>query len=110
MTDMHVNEPILREIMKIQATQAGKISNLDNKIGGVEKKVDKILFYIENDDATGTKGVISKQKDMSKRISKIENGIKNDKLKTKTTIATASFIGGLIATVGGFLAKYVLFK
>lgn len=107
---MHVNEPLLKAIIGSQASQAGKLSTFENNQKAVERKVDKILFYMENDESTGNKGVIFKQKDMSKRISKIENDLENSKIKTKATIATASFIGGLIATAAGFFAKYVILK
>ena len=66
---MHVNEPLLKQIIKTQGSQALKISDFENKIDGVERGVIRILSYIENDETTGTKGVVAKQKDMSKRIS-----------------------------------------
>lgn len=110
MNDMHVNEPLLREIIKTQATQAGKISAFDNKLDDVEKGIVRILSYIENDNSTGTKGVISKQKDMSKRISKIENELENTQLKNKTLIGVASFIGAAVMAIIGLIAKFTTFK
>lgn len=107
---MHVNEPLLRQIIKTQGSQALKISHFDNKIDGVEKGVIRILSYIENDNATGTKGVVSKQKDMSKRISKIENDLENAKIKNKTLIGAATFLGAVVTTVLGLIAKFAIFK
>jgi hypothetical protein len=107
MTDMHVNEPLLNQIIKIQGSQALKISNLDNKIDGVEKGVTKILFYIENDEKTGTKGVVSKQKDMSKRLSFIENELENQKIKDKTQKKILAGIVAFSTAIGGLIAKYI---
>lgn len=110
MTDSHVNEPLLREIIKIQASQAIKISDFENKIGGIEKGVDRILTYIENDNATGSKGIVHKQKDMSNRLSQIENDLENTKIRNKTLIGAATFLGAVVTTIVGLLAKFTIFK
>jgi len=110
MNDMHVNEPLLREIIKTQGTYAGKLSAFDNKISDVEKGVIRILSYMENDETTGTRGIVAKQKDMSKRISHIENELENAKIKNKTLVGVATFIGAAVTTLVGLVAKFAFFK
>ena len=107
MKDMHVNEPLLKQIIKQQASQSGKVSDVDNKLSDLEKGVTRILSYLENDDAMGTKGIVHQQKDMSKRISHIENQMENQEIRVKTQIRLAGGIAGALATIGGLVAKYL---
>lgn len=108
MNDMHVNEPLLREIIRTQANYAGRVSGLENKLDDVEKGVHRILLYLENDEATGSKGIVAKQKDMSKRISFIENELENTKIKNKTLIGAATFLGAIVTAIAGLIAKFMI--
>lgn len=100
---MHVNEPLLREIIKTQGILA-------KKVDVIEDGMSRISIYLENDDKTGKKGLIYKQHDMSVRLSNIENDRENEKIKIKTTIKVVSTISALVSTATAFVVKYFFFK
>ena len=67
----------------------------------IEKKVDRILYYLENDEKTGRKGLYDQIQDA------IELGQDNrteiDKIKTQTKVLLSVF--GVISGGVGFLIK-----
>lgn len=57
-----------------------------NQIDEVNKKIDRILFYLLDDKETGSKGLVSTVKNNAQKIEEIET---NEKVKRgKWTIAT----------------------
>jgi len=61
------------------------------KIIAIEKKIDRILFYLEDDAPTGTKGVVSTLNAHGKRIENLEEG----------NLVSKAKVAGLSAGIGG---------
>ena len=101
----------LGEVLKEQATQAGQISTIMNYLGDNREQqpefrdgMNKILGYLNNDPATGTKGVVAKQELLEERLLKLESFEKD----VKTRAGIGVFIGGVVFSIISFLAKLII--
>lgn len=68
----------------------------------LEKKVDRILFYLENDPSTGTKGLVEKVACNQKNVETIKN-----EMRTIKKIAT--FLGAVGSAFGYALYESLKF-
>lgn len=78
------------------------------------KKVDRILSYLENDSSTGRIGIVTEIKDLKSFVkgvnTKLDNFIDNyntQKAVKKGQIAVISALGGFVAIVAEFLIKLI---
>ena len=97
-------------MMQDVAQNAANISILMNNLDDQRSDTKKILSYLENDPTTGRLGLFATQQDHSRRLEEIEDARENEKTKQKIYISIATFVGGLIMTLGSFLFKLILNK
>ena len=80
---------------------ADKERQLGKRLDSLDKKIDRVLSYIETDKTTGRKGLFENQQDLANDhevlrddLQEVKNGINTDKkvLAAKGTIL--GFIGG----------------
>ena len=69
------------------------IQELDTQVNILNKKIDRILMYLESDDKTKTKGLVEKVSDINERVAVLEDD--KNKLQAKVTILS-SVIGFVI--------------
>jgi len=107
----------LIKIAQEQATQAGQISTIMNHMSDIKKNqegfqdsVQRILSFLENDNATGSKGIVARQGIIESRISAIELERGTEKTKQKIYIGVATFVGGLIMSIASFGFKLIFGK
>jgi len=62
----------------------------------LEKKVDRILFILENDDATDKKGLVSRVTSLEERLKDFISQYNNDQSYKKGRNAVISFIFGVL--------------
>jgi len=63
----------------------------------IEKKIDRILFYLESDDTTGHVGIAEQTQINTRDISEIKT---NEKVKTRTAVALGGVAGFVVANFG----------
>lgn len=83
-----------------------EIEKINNKLDQVLDENRRILFYLNNDVNTGSKGLIQSVRDMGEDISKI-------KLKMAISGAKRAVWNTIFGVIGGSLAaivKYIFFK
>ena len=75
-----------------------------NQLDEVNKKIDRILFYLLDDKETGSKGIVSTVKENSKKLEEFET---NEKVKrgkwSVYTILGSGVLTGLIWVVEKFV-------
>lgn len=96
--------------MKDVAQNAANISLMMNAMEDQRNDTKKILSYLENDPTTGRKGLFAVQQDHELRLEKIEDERESEKTKQKIYVGIATFIGGLIMSLGSFLFKLIFGK
>lgn len=74
---------------------------MEDKVTALEKKLDRVIFYLEDDKSTGKIGVIRNIDKLNERLQKLEE----DKNKLTTIAATFGFIGSSAAGVVYFILK-----
>jgi len=57
MSGINPNTTLLKTVAKDQLEHAIKISTLTNKVDDLETGIQRILYLLENDDKTGSKGI-----------------------------------------------------
>jgi len=63
------NKDLLNTIAKNQLNNAIQLSNFINKQEGIN---EKLLGYLENNDKTNQVGVVQKQQELDRRVSRLE--------------------------------------
>jgi cob(I)alamin adenosyltransferase len=63
-----------------------EIRGIETKVDSLEKKVDRMLFYLESDSNTNQQGIVEKTEINARNIARIEE-------KIKIYEAKASFLG-----------------
>ena len=78
-----------------------KQEQLDKRLDSLDKKIDRVLSYIETDKTTGRKGLFENQQDLAKDheqlkddLQEVKNEIKTDKKVLAAKGAFLGFIGG----------------
>ena len=72
--------------------------------GELEKKIDRILYILEGDDAINREGLVEKVDKTAERVSKIESDVK----MVKTSAGVVAFIISAVWAVAQFLLKVLL--
>jgi hypothetical protein len=64
----------------------------NNQLATVNKKIDRILGYLESDPATKSKGLVEKMQNLEEKVSKIQTDekVKNAKLAGLTMAGSAA--------------------
>lgn len=78
-------------------------SRIVEEIQTLEKKVDKILYYLESDPMTNQKGIVEKTEINAKDISNIKEYIKI--LEAKAGVL--GFVGGLVVSFIVWIFKLI---
>lgn len=99
MPDHQTNNTILKELREKQLDQAGEISTLRNDMGDLKKGMVRVLYLLENDSTTDSKGMVAQLR---------ENTIFIKDIKSKVGIL--SLVGGFIASIGMWIIKNLIFK
>lgn len=73
----------------------------DQEIEVLNRKMDRILFYLNNDGDTGKKGVIAQLESLSKDFYKFR-----DEYRTAQAVRTAKI--GLIGSLGGVVGAGIV--
>ena len=62
----------------------------NNQLDSVNKKIDRILSYLENDPSTGSKGLVERTKDLENQVNQIEvkDKVKRAKLTGFTVLGS----------------------
>lgn len=76
----------------------------------LEKKVDKILGYLHNDEGTGTKGLVADFADHKKKFNEFVTKYENEQSIKKRDHFWISGIFGAVGTAVTFIGKYLLDK
>lgn len=84
---------------------SSEIERLSNKIDELSVEMKQILFYLYNDDKTGTKGIVQTVREMGNDIAKI----KRDMLISKTKRATLNTVFGAVGGGLVWIIKHVFF-
>ena len=92
----NINTPLLKEIAKKQLEQATFISGLENSVSDLKTVTHRILFLLENDDTTGSKGLVQLVR---------ENTAFRRDLKSKVTIL--GLVGGFISGIGLWIMNLI---
>lgn len=71
-----------------------ELQTLGNKVQSVLNRLTKIETYLYEDSQTNTPGVIAKQRDHEKRITKLEN----ESMQQKKIWASLGLIAGVVGT------------
>lgn len=77
-----------------------EIEKLNSKYESLDKKVDKILFYLENDNKTNKKGLVQ-------QVTELKTDIDEIKTKERVKIGKVGVISSILGAIGGFLIKYI---
>lgn len=80
--------------IKIMTSPEARLDSQEHKIEELNRKLDKILGYIETDETTGRLGIYAEVRDLDQRVQRIESTM-------KVSIAKKSvwfFIGGAIVS------------
>ena len=96
MAQQNQNTKLLKNLADKQLEQASDISILTNKVDDLEKGIQRILFLIDDDKNTGSKGAIGRIMACEKRTDKLEN------FKTDFT-ARFSVIAIIITIISTFI-------
>lgn len=80
------------------------------EILSIEKKLDRVLFYLNDDPATGKKGLVSNAESLdtkilalNKKVDVFINEYETDKKVKAAKIAAYASAGGGVALVGKYL-------
>ena len=69
----------------------------------LEKKFDRVLFYLEDDPSTGQKGLVHKLEDIAQRLERMEEREKVARAK----VSAYGAIGGAIILAGWKLITFL---
>lgn len=83
-----------------------QLKQLQLSIEDQEKKINRILQYLENDDSTSQMGVINKVEDVAKKLDGI---LTREKIyKAKATVW--GMVGSILVAAAYTLGKFILSK
>lgn len=92
-----MNEPLTKEDMH----------QLQQAISLLERKVDKALSYLYDDNDTSTPGLVQMCRDHEKRLEEIEEQIRQDNKDRKRWASFFGVIGGgVVVLVAKLIEKY----
>lgn len=97
----------IRAMMQDVAQNAANISILMNNLEEQRSDTKKILSYLENDPTTGRMGLFSTQLEHGRRLEIIEDARDAERTKQKIYLSIATFVGGLVMSLGTFLFKAI---
>lgn len=80
----------------------------DKDVEILKRNVDKILFYLHNDEGTGNKGLIAEVKQLSHDFSEFKNKYDTSQAVKKATVGAWATIGGIIALFIKSVATFLL--
>lgn len=84
-----------------------KISELEHAGKERDKKLDKILFHLENDETTGTKGLVFTAKETRNRLEQHLTDYETDKkVQQAKTVKYSSILGMIFGAVTTGLIKF----
>lgn len=88
-----------------------KISELESAGKERDKKLDRIIFLLDNDEGTGSKGLVARVQDLHKGHAdvnaKIDNHINNYETDKKVQTAKTMKWGGVIGAVAASIVTAV---
>lgn len=73
----------------------------------LNRKVDRILSYLHNDEGTGTKGLVAEVADLKKNFNDFMISYKLEKAFKKGQIGIIAFIGGGLVLLVEWLIKII---
>ena len=91
------NTVLLENLAQEQLSHATQISILTNKVDDLETGISRILFLLENDVKTGSKGIVSQVR---------ENTVFREAIKIKVT--TLGVVGGALSGVIMWIIKTII--
>ena len=98
---------VTREEYKLMAREVAQ--NAAN-ISIILNQSQKILSYIENDESTGRRGLFAMQQEHEKRLDQMDLEKTQEKTKQKIYVGIATFVGGLVMSLGTLLFKLIFGK
>lgn len=89
-------------------TQKEQIKELTDKIDTLANNQKRILYLLENDDTTGTKGLVAEVRDLKAQMGNFSDWVKISKAKaTVWGMVGTVIIGGIFWFVKLVVAKFV---
>lgn len=73
----------------------------------LEKKVDRILFYLQNDDGTGRKGLVAEFHDHKEKVNDFMAKYETQQEIKRTKLTIWGAVGGSIISTLVFLFKWL---
>lgn len=86
--------------------ERNKIDELEGKVNDLEKKIDKILFYLESDATTNQKGLVERVSLLAKNVSEIMK--REEIFKGKATVW--GIVGGALLSIIIWIGKFLISK
>lgn len=80
------------------------MEEIDERLKVLDKKTDKILFYLESDNKTKRKGLVETVEIVKDRVAVLETRNKIEKAKNGIL---GAFFGGLTAIVAIVIKEYI---
>lgn len=80
----------------------------DKDVEVLKRDVQKILFYLHNDNGTGQKGLVAEVAEMKVKLEKIITDQKTAQAVKKATIGAWATIGGVMALLIKWVASFIL--
>lgn len=87
---------LLKKLAKDQLEHASTISDLKNDVADLKEGMQRVLFLLENDDKTDSKGIVAQVR---------ENTSFRSDFKSKTTVL--GMVGGAIIGIAFWLLKLI---
>jgi hypothetical protein len=81
---------------------------MSTEIKDLEKKVDKILAYLHNDEGTGTKGLVADFKDHKEKFNKFLVEYHTQQEVKKARVSTWGAIGGAAVSALTLFIKWLI--
>lgn len=80
----------------------------DRDVEVLKRDVQKILFYLHNDNGTGQKGLVAEVAEMRLKLEKIISDQKTAQAVKKATIGAWATIGGFMALLIKWVASFIM--
>lgn len=75
----------------------------EKEVQALSKKLDRIMFYLHNDEETGHKGLVSKVEDLHKDFHEFKNKYDTNQAIRKTAMGIYGAIGAGVFVVAKWL-------
>lgn len=80
----------------------------DKDVEILKRSVDKILFYLHNDEGTGNKGLIAEVKQLSHDFNEFKSKYETGQAVKKATIGVWATIGGFVALIARWVGTILI--